>query len=54
MISQVPGRMSLKLITPSELVHGTKPDSRTWFELFSIGTFQHESDGTTSRSNMEE
>ncbi|KAL7523063.1 hypothetical protein ACHAWF_000973, partial [Thalassiosira exigua] len=35
MINQVPGRLGRKLTSPFELVHGVKPDSRTWFELFS-------------------
>jgi hypothetical protein len=34
MINQVPGRLGRKLTSPLELVHGHKPDSRTWFELF--------------------
>ena len=38
MINQVPGRLGRKLTSPFELVHGVKPDSRTWFELFSFAT----------------
>ena len=33
MINQVPGCLDRCLTTPLELVHGTKPDSSTWFEL---------------------
>jgi hypothetical protein len=39
MLNQVPGRLGRKLTTPFELVYNQKPDSRTWFELFSIGYF---------------
>ena len=45
MINQVPVRLGCKLTSPFELVHGIKPDSSTWFELFSIGFFSHESEG---------
>jgi hypothetical protein len=54
MINQVPGRLGRKLTSPFELVHGHKPDSRTWFELFSIGYFQQEKDGSATRSNTED
>ena len=37
MINQVPGRLGRKLTTPFELVHGAKPNSKIWFELFAIG-----------------
>jgi hypothetical protein len=43
MLNQVPGQMGQKLTSPFELVYGVKPDSRTWFELFSIGYFPVES-----------
>jgi hypothetical protein len=41
MINQVPGRLGRTLTSPFELVHGVKPDSKTWFELFSVGFFKH-------------
>ena len=44
MLNQVPGRLGLKLTTPFELVHNSKPDSKTWFELFSIRYFNHDTD----------
>eukprot|EP00956_Cyclotella_meneghiniana_P032302 scaffold88129_cov23-Cyclotella_meneghiniana.AAC.1 len=53
MINQVPGRLGRRLTTPFELVHGTKPDSSTWFELFSIGYFDHKTEGSSSKSNTE-
>ncbi|KAL7525486.1 hypothetical protein ACHAWF_001390, partial [Thalassiosira exigua] len=54
MINQVPGRLGKKLTTPFELVHGCKPDSKTWFELFSVGYFSHSRDGDQTRSNVED
>jgi hypothetical protein len=54
MINQVPGRLGRKLTTPFELVHNVKPDSKTWFELFSVGYFNHSKDNTTSRSKIED
>ena len=54
MINQVPGRLGLKLITPFEIVHNTKPNYNTWFELFSIGYLNHETDNTESRYKLQE
>ena len=54
MLNQVPGRLGHKLTTPFELVHNSKPDSKSWFELFSIGYFNHSTDNATSRSKMED
>ena len=36
------------------MVHNTKPDSKTWFELFSVGYFNHSIDNDSSRSKMED
>ena len=44
MLNQVPGRLGLKLTTLFEIVHNSKPDSKTWFELFSIGYFNHDTE----------
>ena len=52
MLNQVPGRLGLTLTTPFELVHNSKPDLKTWFELFTIGYFNHDIDNTESRSKM--
>ena len=41
MLNQVPGYLVLKLTTPFDLVHNTKPDSKIWFEILSIGYFNH-------------
>eukprot|EP00956_Cyclotella_meneghiniana_P026201 scaffold56081_cov49-Cyclotella_meneghiniana.AAC.1 len=53
MINQVPGRLGRKLTSPFELVHGVKPDSSTWFELFSVGYFPHGSDDGESKSKSQ-
>ena len=53
MINQVPGRLGHKLTTPFELVHGVKPDASTWFELFSVGFFPHESADGETRSKTQ-
>jgi hypothetical protein len=50
MLNQTPGRLGRKITTPYELVHGVKPDSRTWFELFSIGFFAHDTDLATNEA----
>ena len=54
MLNQIPGRLGQKLTTPFEMVHNTKPDSKTWFELFSVGYFNHSIDNDSSRSKMED
>ncbi|KAL7546380.1 hypothetical protein ACHAWF_009719, partial [Thalassiosira exigua] len=54
MANQVPGRLGRKLTSPFELVHGVKPDSKTWFELFSVGYFNHSSGNDQSRSTTED
>ena len=52
-LNQAPGRIGLTLTTPFELVHNSKPDSKTWFELFSIGYSNHDTDNTKSCSKMQ-
>ena len=54
MINQVPGRLSCKLTTPFETVHNQKPDSKTWFKLFSIGYFDHTTNKAEKRSKTED
>ena len=46
MLNQVSESLGLKLDTPFELVHNAKPYSNTWFELFSMGSFNHHVDNT--------
>ena len=53
MINKVPVRLDPKLATPYKLVRNKKPDSKTWFELFSVGYFSQDLDGYTSRSKTE-
>lgn len=53
MINQIPGRLGRKLTFPFEMVHGVKPDSSTWFELFSIGYFPHSSENGESKSKSQ-
>ena len=49
MSNYVPGRLRRRLTSPLEIVHGSKPDPRVWFELFSVGTFPQHKDGSVSR-----
>ena len=53
MLNQVTGRLGLKLSTLFELFHNSKPDSKTLFELLSIGHFNHSIDNTESRSKLQ-
>ena len=53
MLNQVPGQLGLTLMTPFELVHKSKPDSKTWFGLFSIGYFNHDTDNAESHSKLQ-
>ena len=53
MLNQVPGRLGLKITTPFELVHNSKPESNTWFELFSIGCFNHDTYNAKIRSTLQ-
>ena len=46
MRNQFHGRLVIKLANPFDLVHNTKPDSKPWFEIFSIGYFNHNIDNT--------
>ncbi|KAL7525881.1 hypothetical protein ACHAXR_001202, partial [Thalassiosira sp. AJA248-18] len=54
MLNQVPGRLNRKLTTPFELVHNQKPQSETWFELFSVGYFGHDKDADGQRSKTQD
>lgn len=54
MLNQVPGRLRKRLTSPFELVYNAKPDSKTWFELFSvIGYFPVESKSGEKASTTE-
>ena len=52
-LNQVLGRLGLQLAILFELVHNSKPDSNTWFELFSIGYFNHHIDNSDIRSKLQ-
>ena len=47
-LNQVRVWLGLKLKTLFELVYNTKPDPNTWFEIFSIGYFNHSIDNKES------
>ena len=53
MLNHVPEHFGLKLATTFELVHNTKPDSKTWFEILSIGYLNHTVDNIESRSKLQ-
>ena len=54
MLNQIPGCVGHKLTTLFELIHNSKPDSKSWFELFSVSYFNHPIDNDTSRSKVED
>jgi len=54
MINQIPGWLGRKITTPFEAVHNKTPDSKTWFELFSVGYFDHTTNGAEKRSKTED
>ena len=53
MLNHVTGFLGLKIETLFQLVHNTKPDSKTWFELFFIGYFNHNIDNRESRYKLQ-
>jgi hypothetical protein len=50
MMNMIPGRYNNKLNSPFMLVHGVRPDPRTWLTIFSLCYFHHEKDSDASRS----
>ena len=52
MFNQVTGLLCLKITTPFDFFHNAKQNSKTWFELFSIGYFNHDTENTESRSKL--
>ena len=54
MLNQIPGRCGHKLSTAFELVHGVKPDSKTWFQLFSVSYFNCQLDRAASCSKIKD
>ena len=53
-LNQVMGHLSLKPTTPFDLVQNAKTDSKTWFELFSIGYFNHHIEKSKSELNYKQ
>ena len=53
MLNQFPVWLGITLITPFELIHNSKTDSKTWFELFSIGYFNHDTYNSGSSSKLQ-
>ena len=53
MLNQVPVRLGMKLTTPFDPVNNSKPDYKTWFEIFSIGYFNYDTDNTESCSKLQ-
>jgi hypothetical protein len=49
-MNMIPGKYRNKLAFPFMLVHGKRPDTRTWLPLFSLCYFYHEKDSDASRS----
>ena len=54
MTNKDPGRLSRKLTSPFELVHGSRPVSKTWFKLFTIGYWEQDKDNSESQSKTED
>jgi len=54
MINQISGRLDRTLTTRFEAIHNQKLDSKTWFELFSVGYFDHITDSAEKRSKTED
>jgi hypothetical protein len=50
MMNMIPGQCNNKLASPFMLVHGVRPDPRTWLPIFSLCYFHHEKDSDASRS----
>ena len=49
-MNMIPGKYKNKLASPFMLVHGERPDQRTWLPIFSLCYFHHEKDGDVKRS----
>jgi hypothetical protein len=50
MMNMIPGWYKNKLASPFMLVHGVRPDQRTWLPIFSLCYFHHEKDSDASCS----
>jgi hypothetical protein len=54
MMNMIPGKYHEKLASPFMLVHGARPDPRTWLPLFSHCYFHHKKDSKASRSKSKD
>ncbi len=52
-MNMIPGKYPGKLALPFMLVHGIRPDQRTWLPLFSLCYFHHEEDSDASHSKSQ-
>ncbi len=50
MMNMIPSKYTGKLASPFILVHGVRPDPRTWLPLFSLCYFHHNKDNNAPRS----
>ena len=53
MLNQIPGHLGRILTNPYKLIYNTKPQSETWFELSSVGYFNHYTNNTASSSTSQ-
>ncbi len=53
MMNMILGKYQNKLASPFMLVHGIRPDPRTWLPLFLVYYFHHEKDSDASRSKSQ-
>jgi len=53
MMNMIPGRYMNKLASPFMLVHGVRPDQRTWLPIFSLCYFHHEKDSDAQCSKTQ-
>jgi hypothetical protein len=49
MMNMIPGKYCCKLASPFMLVHGVRPNPRTWLPLFLVCYFHHKKDSNASR-----
>ncbi len=53
MMNIIPGKYQNKLASPFMLIHGIRPNPRTWLPLFSVCYFHHKKDSDASRSKSQ-
>ena len=50
MMNMIPGKLKDQLASPFMVVHGEKPDIRSWLSIFSVCYFHTTKDGKVTRS----